>query len=270
MGREKCRGAEGRGFLFTATWPAPIGKLPGSQQNDPGSPASQADGSLVLQRHGHTSLSSQQKDLTCTGMAVTCQPAERTQPPFNEASLIAFLWGALYKESSCCFLLWGRDSWHGVAQEVAGITSRSGHPGVLGCFSSPLGVAVPCDQAALLAGPEAWECWRGLWRCLLQGTSPQVLVLKSSTPARSEVPHCRLHAAISPTPAPASLAQAAWGPVHHSPPLLELFLLFPSPAPCPTAPCALNETSHEQLQPAGVWGDADGKAGPQLTMEVSI
>lgn len=162
MGREKCRGAEGRGFLFTATRPAPIGKLPGSQQNDPGSPVPQADGSLVLQHHGHTSLSSQQKDLMCTGMAVTCRPAERTQPPFNEASLIAFLWGALYKESSCCFLLWGGGSWRGVAREVAGITSRSGDPGVLGCCSSPLGVAVPCDQAALLAGPEVWECWRGL------------------------------------------------------------------------------------------------------------
>lgn len=80
-------------------------------------------------------------------------------------------------------------------------------------------------------------------------------------PARCEVPHYRLHTAIFPTPTPARLTPAAQGPVHHSSPLLELLLLLPSPAPCPRAPHALNETSHEQPQPAGVWREPGGKAG---------
>lgn len=66
-----------------------------------------------------------------TGMAVTCRPAERTQPPFNEASLIAFLWGALCKESSCCSPPLERGQLVQGCTGVTGVTSRSGHPGVL-------------------------------------------------------------------------------------------------------------------------------------------
>lgn len=193
-------------------------------------------------------------------MAVTCRPAERTQSPFNEASLIAFLWGALCKESSRCSLLWGGGSWHGAAQGVTGVTSRSGHPGVLGCCLSPQRVAVPHNQAALLAGPEACSCCRGIERCLLQGSGPQVLILKSSMPASTKVLHYRLHTATFPTLTPAKLVQAAQGPVHPSPPLLKQLLRLPSQAPCPRAPCALNETSRKQLQPASIWGEPDVNA----------
>ena len=94
----------------------------------------------------------------------------------------------------------------------------------------------------------------------MQGTGPQVLILKSSIPARTKVPHYRLHTAISPTLTPARLAQTAQGPVHRSPPLLELLLLLPSSAPSPRAPCDLNETSHEQPQPSSIWGEPDVKA----------
>lgn len=102
-GGKNMAAQKGSSSFFTATGQIPIEKLPGSQWNDPGSPALLADGSHVPQCCDHTPLLSQQKSLTRTGTAVTCRPAERTQPSFNEASLIALLWGALCKEGSCCF-----------------------------------------------------------------------------------------------------------------------------------------------------------------------
>lgn len=135
--------------MFAVTWQAPFGKLPGSQRNDPGSPALQTGGSHVLQSCGHTSLLYQQKDLMRTGMAVTCRPAERTQLPFNGASLSALLWGALCKESSCCSHCLGR------SKMVWGCTGGDWHhqqewaPRCPGLLLVPRTVAVPHNQAAL-------------------------------------------------------------------------------------------------------------------------
>jgi len=94
-----------------------------------------------------------------------------------------------------------------------------------------------------------------------RGASYKEPVLRFSYSNPRCQPEARYLTAISPTPTPARLTQAAQGLVHRSPPLLELVSLLPRPVPRPRAPCALNETWHEQPQPGSVWGETDGKAG---------